>query len=113
MRIPVFDNVPDTSTCRHRSGIMQHGKHWFVSRIAILATALSACPVALTDEAPMADEVPMTRQIKSIVDFQCHGAKSVKQAEANYANMARDYTDQHPVMVCLKKKIEELKAAGK
>lgn len=92
---------------------MQPGKHWFVSRIAILTMALSACPLAMADEPPMAEEIPMTRQMKSIVDFQCHGAKTLKQAEANYANMARDYTDQHPVMVCLKKKIEELKAAGK
>lgn len=98
---------------------MQRGKQWFVSRVAILAMAVSTCQVALPDEAtladsaPVADAVPMTRQIKSMVDFQCHGAKTSKQAEANYANMARDYTDQHPVLVCLKKKIEELKAAGK
>lgn len=76
--------------------------------LSVLVTVLvSVCQVA------RATDVPMTREIQAIVDFQCHQAKTVKQAETNYANMGRGYTDAHPVMECLKKKIEELRAAGK
>ncbi len=57
--------------------------------------------------------MPRSKEIQNLLDFQCNAAKTLKQAEANYADMARGYTDAHPVMICLKKKIEELKAAGK
>jgi len=86
---------------------MHSSKRRIVSSVVSMVAAIVACQVAAADEAPM------TKEMKSMVDFQCHGAKTLKQAEANYANMARDYTDQHPVMACLKKKIEELRAAGK
>lgn len=69
--------------------------------------------LAVAGQVAMAADVPVTKEVQNLIDFQCHGATTVKQAEANYANMARGYTDQHPVLVCLKKKIEELKAAGK
>ena len=87
---------------------MQRNKHWTVPIVVSLASWFrlpgEQCPTA---------EVPMTREVKAIVDFQCHGAKTLKKAEANHAYMARSYTDRHPVMECLNKKIEELKAAGK
>ena len=86
---------------------MQRSKQWIVSGVAGVAAFVSVCNGA------MAGDVPMTREIQAIVDFQCHQAKSLKQAEANYANMGRGYTDAHPVMECLKKKIEELKATSK
>lgn len=86
---------------------MHSNKRRIVSSVVAMAAAI------LAGQGAVADEAPMTKEVKSMVDFQCHGAKTLKQAEANYANMARDYTDQHPVMACLKKKIEELKAAGK
>ncbi len=86
---------------------MQRSKRLIVSRVAIAAVIVSVCQGA------MADEVPITKEIQNLIDFQCNAAKTLKQAEANYANMARGYTDQHPVIICLKKKIEELKAAGK
>lgn len=86
---------------------MHNSKRRIVSGVFLLAAAIVVGPVSVADEAPL------SKEMKSMVDFQCHGAKTLKQAEANYANMGRDYTDQHPVMACLKKKIEELKAAGK
>jgi hypothetical protein len=86
---------------------MHCSKQRFVSRIAILAAIVSVCQGAF------ADELPRNKEIQNLIDFQCHGAKTLKQAEANYADMARGFTDQHPVMICLKKRIEELKAAGK
>jgi hypothetical protein len=86
---------------------MHCSKQRFVSRIAILAAIVSVCQVGF------ADELPRNKEIQNLIDFQCHGAKTLKQAEANYADMARGFTDQHPVMICLKKRIEELKAAGK
>jgi hypothetical protein len=86
---------------------MQRSKQWIVSRVAIVAAFASMCQGAI------AADVPMSRETQAIVDFQCHQAKTLKQAEANYANMGRGYTDAHPVMECLKKKIEELKAGGK
>lgn len=86
---------------------MQRNKQWNVSRVAIMAAMLSVCDGALAADAPMSKEV------KAMVDFQCHAARTLTQAEANRANMARSYTDRHPVMECLNKKIEELKAAGK
>jgi hypothetical protein len=95
-----------TSTYRQRSGVMHNSKRWMVSGVAIAAAWVAAGPLAA------ADEVPMTKEMKLIVDFQCHGAKTVKQAESNLANMERSYSDQHPVVICLKKKIVELKAAG-
>jgi hypothetical protein len=78
-----------------------------VSRVAIVAALFSVFQVA------MADELPRSKEIQNLIDFQCNAAKTLKQAEANYADMARGFTDAHPVMICLKKKIEELKAAGK
>ena len=91
----------------HWSRLMQPSKHRIVSRVAILAVLASVCTIA-----PAAD-APVSREVQNLIDFQCHGAKTLKQAQANYADMARGYTDQHPVMICLKKKIEELKVAGK
>jgi hypothetical protein len=84
---------------------MQRSK--FVSRIAVVAAFIPVFHGA------MADELPRSKEIQNLIDFQCNAAKTLKQAEANYADMARGFTDQHPVIVCLKKKIEELKAAGK
>lgn len=87
---------------------MQRGKSRFVSSVAILAAVVAIGQVAGAQE-----EVPMSKEMKSMVDFQCHGAKSLQQAEANLARMSRDYTDQHPVIVCLKKKIDEMKGGAK
>jgi len=84
---------------------MQRNKQWIVS--SAIAAFVSVCQIAT------AADVPMSRETQAIVDFQCHQVKTLKQAEANYANMGRGYTDAHPVMECLKKKIEELKASGK
>ena len=86
---------------------MQHIKKWKVSRVALVAALVSVCQVTL------ADPLPRSKEIQNLIDFQCNAAKTLKQAEANYADMARGFTDSHPVMECLKKKIEELKAAGK
>jgi outer membrane lipoprotein-sorting protein len=86
---------------------MHRSKPSIVSRVAIVAAFVSVCQGATAADAPMSKEV------KNLVDFQCHAVKTSKQAEANQANMARAYTDRHPVMECLKTKIEELKAAGK
>jgi hypothetical protein len=86
---------------------MHRNKQSMVSRVAIMAALVSVCQGATAADAPMSKEV------KNLVDFQCHGVTTLKQAEANYANMARAYTDKHPVMECLTKKIEELKAARK
>lgn len=87
---------------------MQRGKFRFVSGVAILAAVVAIGRVASAQE-----EVPMSKETKSMVDFQCHGAKTLQQAEANLARMSRDYTDQHPVIVCLKKKIDEMKGGAK
>ena len=86
---------------------MQRSKNSIVSRVAIIAALVSVCTGAT------ADPLPRSKEIQNLVEFQCHAAKTLKQAEANYADMARGFTDAHPVMECLKKKIEELKAAGK
>jgi hypothetical protein len=86
---------------------MKLSKQSIISRVAIIAAAVSVCHLA------MADELPRSKEIQNLIDFQCNAAKTLKQAEANYADMARGYTDSHPVIICLKKKIEELKAAGK
>jgi hypothetical protein len=86
---------------------MQRSKKSIVTRAALIAAIVSVC------QGIMADPLPRSVEIQNLLDFQCHAAKTLKQAEANYANMARGFTDQHPVMECLKKKIEELKAAGK
>lgn len=86
---------------------MQRSRGWIVSRVAIMAAIVSACQGA------MADPLPRSKEIQNLLEFQCYAAKTLKQAEANYADMARGFTDSHPVMECLKKKIEELKAAGK
>jgi hypothetical protein len=86
---------------------MQCSNQRIVSRVAIMAAIFSVCQGA------SAADAPMSKEVKNMVDFQCHAVKTLKQAEANYADMARGYTDQHPVMECLKKKIAELKAAGK
>jgi hypothetical protein len=86
---------------------MQRSKNSIVSPVAIIAALVSFCTGA------MADPLPRSKEIQNLLDFQCHAAKTLKQAEANYADMARGFTDSHPVMECLKKKIEELKAAGK
>jgi hypothetical protein len=86
---------------------MQRSNTWIVSRVAIGAALVSVCVGAV------ADPLPRSVEIKNLIEFQCNSAKTLKQAEANYADMARGYTDSHPVMECLKKKIEELKAAGK
>ena len=86
---------------------MQRSKHSVLSQVAVLAAFVSVFQVA------RADQLPRDKEIQNLIEFQCNGAKTLKQAEANYADMARGYTDQHPVMICLKKKIEELKAAGK
>ncbi len=85
---------------------MQRSKPWILS-CAITAAFAAVCQCAIAADAPL------SREIQAIVDFQCHQANTLKQAEANRANMARGYTDRHPVMECLNKKIEELKAAGK
>jgi hypothetical protein len=86
---------------------MQRSKQSVLSRVAMVAAFVSVFQVA------SADELPRSKEIQNLIEFQCNGAKTLKQAEANYADMARGFTDQHPVMICLKKKIEELKAAGK
>lgn len=86
---------------------MQRSKQSVLLRVAMVAAFVSVFQGA------SADELPRSKEIQNLIEFQCNGAKTLKQAEANYADMARGYTDQHPVMVCLKKKIEELKAAGK
>jgi hypothetical protein len=87
---------------------MQRGKFRFVSRVAIVAAVIAIGQVASAQE-----EMPMSKEMKSMVDFQCHGAKTLQQAEANLARMSRDYTDQHPVIACLKKKIDEMKGGAK
>jgi hypothetical protein len=89
----------------HRSTFMQRSN--LVTRAAFIAAFFSVFQGAV------ADELPRSKEIQNLIDFQCNGAKTLKQAEANYADMARGFTDAHPVMICLKKKIEELKAAGK
>lgn len=86
---------------------MQRSKQWIVSRVAIMAAVVAVCQGA------SAGTVPITREVQALIDFQCHQAKTLKQAEANYANMARGFTDRHPVMECLTKKIEELKVASR
>jgi hypothetical protein len=86
---------------------MQNSKRLIVSRIATLAAFV------VLGQAAVASDAPMSKELQSMVDFQCHGATTLKQAEANYANLARGYTDQHPAMACLKQKIQALKAAGK
>jgi hypothetical protein len=86
---------------------MQRSNPWVVSLFAVAAGFVPVC------QAVAGADVPMTKEIKAMVDFQCHGAKTLKKAEANHAYMARSYTDQHPVIQCLNKKIVELKAAGK
>lgn len=86
---------------------MQFSKLSIVARATFAAAAVSVCFGAI------ADELPRAKEIQNLIDFQCNAAKTVKQAEANLADMSRGYTDSHPVIVCLKKKIEELKAAGK
>jgi hypothetical protein len=86
---------------------MKVSQRSILSRVAVIAAAFSVCHLAA------ADELPRSKEIQNLIDFQCNAAKTLKQAEANYADMARGYTDAHPVMICLKKKIEELKAAGK
>lgn len=88
---------------------MQFDQRWIISRAAIVAAIVAAGPVAVAG----ADEVPMTKEMKSMVDFQCHGAKTLQQAEANLARMERDYTEQHPVVACLKKKVAEMKQGAK
>jgi len=86
---------------------MQRNNPSKLPRIAITAAFAALCQVAV------ADPLPQSVEIRNLVQFQCNAAKTLKQAEANYADMGRGFTDQHPVMICLKKKIEELKAAGK
>jgi uncharacterized membrane protein len=86
---------------------MHNSKRSIVSQVAILAA------FAMTGQVAVAADAPMSKEVQSMVDFQCHGATTLKQAEANYANLARGYTDQHPAMACLKQKIQTLKAAGK
>lgn len=86
---------------------MHRSKQGMISRLVMAGALVSAFQLG------HATNVPMTKEVKNLVDFQCHGATTLKQAEANYANMSRGFTDQHPVMECLKKRIEELKAAGK
>jgi hypothetical protein len=85
---------------------MQRNKQWIAPIVVSLV-------ILVSPQGEASAEVPMTKEVKAIVDFQCHGAKTLKKAEANHAYMARSYTDRHPVMECLNKKIEELKAAGK
>ena len=85
---------------------MQRSKHGIVSRAIIVALA-SACPMA------MAADAPQPKEIQALIDFQCLAPKTLTQLEQNRANMARGYTDRHPVMECLNKKIEELRTAGK
>lgn len=86
---------------------MQSGKRSILSRAAI------AVAIVAISQVGAAQEVSMTKEVKAMVDFQCHGAKTLQQAEANLARMERDYTDQHPVIACLKKKIGEMKAGAK
>jgi hypothetical protein len=86
---------------------MLRNKRNVVSRVAFLAA------FGLAGQIATAVEVPVTKEVQNLIDYQCHGAKTLKQAQDNYTNMGRGYTDAHPVMVCLKKKIEELKTAGK
>lgn len=83
------------------------------SKLSIPSCVATAAALVMFCHGAAATDVPMTREVQNLVAFQCHGAKTLKQAEANYADMARGYTDAHPVIICLKKKIEELKAAGK
>jgi hypothetical protein len=85
---------------------MRKSRQRILARVAIVAAMVSVGQMA------KADEVPMTKEIKAMVDFQCHGAKSLQQAEANLARAERDYTDQHPVVACLKKKVVELKSSA-
>lgn len=85
---------------------MQRSSNRNLSRVAIVAALVSVCQVA-------AAALPPERELQVLLDFQCHGVKTLKQAETNQANMGRRFTDKHPVMECLKAKIEELKAAGK
>jgi hypothetical protein len=85
---------------------MQRSNYRIVSRVASLVAVVSVCQGAFAG-------LPPEKEMKVLLDFQCHGAKTLKQAEANHATMGRRFTDAHPVMECLKSKIEELKAAGK
>lgn len=88
---------------------MQPTQKKLVSRAVLAAALASFCHGAASSEG----EIPVTKEIQNIIDFLCHGAKTSKQAEANHTRMARGYTDRHPVLICLKNKIAELKAAGK
>jgi hypothetical protein len=85
---------------------MQRSNQRIVSRVAILAALVSMCQIAAAALSP-------EKELQVLLDFQCHGAKTLKQAETNHENMGRRFTDRHPVMECLKAKIVELKAAGK
>jgi hypothetical protein len=86
---------------------MQRNMRHLVSHFATLAA------IVMAGQAAVAADAPLSREVQNMVDFQCHGATTLKQAEANYANLARGYTDAHPAMACLKKKIEALRATGK
>jgi hypothetical protein len=85
---------------------MQRNNKRLVSRLAILAALVSVCQVAAAALTP-------EKELQALLDFQCHGVKTLKQAEENQARMGNRYTDQHPVMECLKAKVAALKAAGK
>ena len=85
---------------------MQRSNIRIVSRVALMAALVSVCQGALAG-------LPPEKEMQVLLDFQCHGVKTLKQAEANQANMGRRFTDAHPVMECLKAKIEVLKSAGK
>jgi len=85
---------------------MQSSNKRIVSRLATLAALVAVCQVAAAALSP-------EKEMQVLLDFQCHGAKTLKQAEANHETMGRRFTDRHPVMECLKAKILELKAAGK
>lgn len=82
-------------------------KSKFAARIAVAAAVVSIC------QGVVAADAPLSKEMQNMMEFQCNAVKTLKQAEANYADLSRGYTDQHPVVACLKKKIEELKAAGK
>lgn len=84
---------------------MQRNTRWIISGIATIASLFVGSMAGAEDAPPSG-----AAAVNNIVEFQCHGAKTLQQAEKNYAQMGRQYTDVHPVMACLKKKIEEMKA---
>ena len=83
------------------------------SKLSIVSRAAFAAVFISLGQGAMAQDSARAKEEKALMDFQCHAAKTVQKLEANYADMARRFTDAHPVMQCMKAKMDELKAGGK